>query len=199
MKRLPAVYAVLICIFSVPEAFAGEGGTPPEPATPKCGVAPYFDCRAPKGWWPHHDPDYSAKISKTFGVNIVGPKAPGGGLVSIDAVYYAPGNGTHSTPKAFIKAVGMLDGDIHLPGEKATPPSPAVYKGLAATRFTRSTFDFVRVSDTSEKQVAVEEEYLVVPARKGFYVLEFRAPPEVFKENRQAYEAFLRSFTMLVK
>ncbi len=199
MKILPALHAVIICIFSAPAAFAGEGGAPPEPAAPKCGVAPYFDCRAPKGWWPHHDPEYSAKISKTFGVNIVGPKAPGGGLVSIDAVYYAPGNSTHSSAKGFIRIGARLDGRIGLPGTKASAPEPAVYKGLAATRFTRSNFDFVRVSDTSEKQVAVEEECLVVPAHKGFYVLKYRAPLEVFKENHGAYEVFLRSFTMLVK
>lgn len=105
----------------------------------------------------------------------------------------------HRTPEKYVRVVAQLDGGIGLPGEKITPPESAEFKGLPATRFTVRTYDFVRVTRTSDKKVAIQEEHLVIPTEKGFYVLEYTAPPGLINEYRPIFEKFKESFTMLAK
>ncbi len=165
-----------------------------------CSQAPHFDCLIPDGWSSHSQPDYSTKHSKVFGVQLVGPRTPSGAVVSLEASYYSPGNAVHKTAERFIKRLARLDGRaVGLPGEKAGPVESVKFQGLAASRFTRTTFDFIRVTKTSDKKVTVQEEYLVIPAATGYYVLEYRAPPNQFRENREVFEGFKKTFTMLVK
>ncbi len=196
-RRLMSMAVLLFC------ASAQGIAAPPEPkkheAPRACELKPYFDCRVPAGWSTLRDPEFSANSEKVFGLELIGPRAPSGAYVRIDADYYAPGNRVHKTPEKFIRVVARLDGGIGLPGEKGTAPERVEFKGKPATRFTRTTFDFIRVTKTSDKQVTIQEEYLVIPAEKGFYVLEYTAPPNLVKEYRPVFERFKESFTMLVK
>ncbi len=144
-------------------------------------------------------PEYSTKVEKVYGLEFLGPRAPSGSIVRIDADYYAPDNGIHESSDRFIRVVARLDRAVGLPGEKGTPPERTTFKGRAATKIIRTTYDFVRDTNNHEKQVTIIEEYLVIPAKEGFYVLEYTAPPALVKEYRPVFEKFKESFTMLVK
>ena len=164
-----------------------------------CGMKPYFECEAPKGWSVLRNPEFSSKRSKLYGLQLLGPKGPTGSHVRIEVDYFSPGNKVHKTPEKYIRVVARLDGGIGLPGEKSTQPEAVTFRGLPATRFTVKTFDFVKVSSTSDKKIGIQEEHLVIPAGKGFYVLEFRAPMGVINEFRPVFERFKDSFFMLAK
>lgn len=166
-----------------------------------CGLQPYFDCIVPHDWGVYKSPEFSTRKSKLFGLRLVGPRSPKGALVRIDAHYFSPGNRVHDSAEKYVRTVAMLDGGvgIGLPGEKITRPEPAEFKGLKATRFTVNTFDFIRVTRTSDRKVAIKEEHLVIPVGKGFYVLEYTAPPDLINKYRPIFEKFKESFTMLAK
>ena len=133
-------------------------------------------------------PEYSTKVEKVYGLEFLGPRAPSGSIVRIDADYYAPDNGIHESSDRFIRVVARLDRAVGLPGEKGTPPERTTFKGRAATKIIRTTYDFVRDTNNHEKQVTIIEEYLVIPAKEGFYVLEYTAPPALVKEYRPVFE-----------
>lgn len=163
-----------------------------------CKLQPYFDCVVPSGWGLAKQPDYYTKVEKVYGLEVLGPRAPSGSIIRIGAHYYAPDNGVHKSAEKFIRVATRQDGGVALPGEKGTPPERAKFKGVPATRFTLTTFDFIRTAK-DEKQVTIIEDYLVIPAKAGFYVLEYTAPPALVREYRPVFEKFKESFTMLVK
>lgn len=203
MRNLRPIWFVLAGF--LPAAFSGAMAAPSVPEKGEiqlsCGMQPYFDCIVPHDWGVNKNPEFSSKKSKIFGLRLVGPRSPSGALVRIDADYFAPGNRGHDSPEEYVRTVAMLDGGvgIGLPGEKITRPEPADFKGLKATRFTVNTFDFIRVTRTSDRKVAIQEEHLVIPAGKGFYVLEYTAPPDLINKYRPIFEKFKESFMMLAK
>ncbi len=201
MKELRLERVVLaVIVLSLPSLSMVASSTPGGvDKTVNCGMQPYFDCIVPQGWGVYKNPEFSSKKSMLFGLRLVGPRSPSGAFVRIEADYFAPGNRVHKSPEKYIRVVAQLDGGISLPGEKITPPEAAEFNGLPATRFTVRTYDFIRVTKTSDKKVAIQEEHLVIPAGKGFYVLEYTAPPVLINEYRPVFEKFKESFTMLAK
>jgi len=49
------------------------------------------------------------------------------------------------------------------------------------------------------KKVTVIERYIVIPAEKGFYVLNYRASPDIVKSIEGIFEKVLNSFEPLKK
>ncbi|MEW6615666.1 MAG: hypothetical protein AB1401_09400 [Thermodesulfobacteriota bacterium] len=49
------------------------------------------------------------------------------------------------------------------------------------------------------KKVTVIERYIVIPAEKGFYVLNYRASPDIVKSIEGIFEKVLNSFEPLIK
>jgi hypothetical protein len=90
-----------------------------------------------------------------------------------------------------------------LPGGNQGRAYGKVADGLAgnyyAKVFERKVFEYVPKRSINAKKVFVYEKFVVVPAKKGYYVLRYYAPMDLAKANIKFFDAVLASFKPLAR
>ena len=111
--------------------------------------------------------------------------------------------------KSYGKYISLKIGSFtRLAPEKDVPITNTAVAGRQAKKFEIEKFELIRLPfdppDFKEgimyeivpplKKVAVIERYIVIPAEKGFYVLNYRAPEDRAKEYESVFNKILSSF-----
>jgi hypothetical protein len=173
--RIAALAALVGAV--VPSAAAG-------PAPAKSAQNASFDCASPAGWGLQRRAD---------GVVFEGARDEHGVAALIIIRYVGPGNKLYGTPDAYMRRVTAKP-DVALPGWKTGVVEAAVVAGRPSKRVVNDVADYVPPHALDTKRVPVREEYFAVPASRGFYVLEYRAPSALFAPQREVFARVLESF-----
>lgn len=160
----------------------------------------YFTVTLPQGWERRESAfGLTAKEKKVFGVEVYGPTNADNIFSMISVHYYAPGNIVHRTYEKFIKRNIQSALGANIDGKQYGKIKNGEVAGRGAKLFERITYEYIPPESIKQKKVPVYEHFAVVPAKAGFYVLEYYAPKEIAKTNIKAFEDVLDSFVPLVK
>ena len=188
---------------------------PESPVTPKniayekyISEDNFFVVLIPKGWV-KEEKDFSYAYTKTGdkvrGVELSGPHNKDGARLIISVLYYEYGQFFKSYGKYISLKIGSF---TRLAPEKDVPITNTAVAGRQAKKFEIEKFELIRLPfdppDFKEgimyeivppsKKVTVIERYIVIPAEKGFYVLNYRAPEDRAKEYESVFNKIISSF-----
>ena len=99
----------------------------------------------------------------------------------------------------FVKIHSRPIPGLGLAGDKYSSVTVTKIAGRAASRFERRKSDFARPRQVENKPVPVFERYIVLPAREGFYVLNYYCVFSEAKAKLPAFEGVVKSFEPLLK
>lgn len=163
-------------------AFAAETAE----ATAFVSDGTYFSIHIPAGW--EKDENILSVAHKEYGVRLRAPGLNGLGYVLIDIVYYGE---QHRTPERFIF-------DKLNPAWSPRSEERGTVKDLTVAGMQAKTFEIGStrhpIAGIGDAPVAAREQYVVVPAAKGFFALSFHAPVQIVQDYRRHFEAVLQSF-----
>lgn len=114
--------------------------------------------------------------------------------VKITVEYYAKDNVLYKTPKKFIERFSQPDPTLPSRGREYGPVTNTSIAGMKAKQFEREISQFVPLYAVEQKDIAIYERYIVVPAKEGFYVLTYQCPMKSAKSNIQIFEKVVSSF-----
>lgn len=153
-------------------------------AAPSAAVSPPFDCPVPSGW---------ASTGDAASRRMTGP-ADADGVSSLIVVrYYPPDDKTFPSAEAYVKRQTAPPLFV-IPGDKREAASKVVVAGRKATRLVKTSALEVPPNSMKSKEVATRQEQVVVPAKRGFFVLMNDAPASLVAPNRAAFKAVLAGF-----
>jgi hypothetical protein len=173
----------------------------------------FFVVLIPKGWG-KEEKDFSHSYTKTgdkvCGVELSGPHNKDDARLTISVLYYEYGQFF----KSFERYINLRTGTFtRLAPEKDVYITNTAVAGREAKKFEIEKFELIMLPfdppDFKEgivyeivppsKKVTVIEKYIVIPAEKGFYVLNYRASPDIVKSIEGVFEKILNSFEPLIK
>jgi len=203
MHQLLVILALLV-ISSSP-AFSAEPVSPFE--TFVC-EGNHFRARVPSAWMRSERNAPYADMTRVAGARFDGPPTEEGVPASI-ALYWYSGEKSFTTPESYINA--RLGSMVREDAERGRVTEDVLVADRKATRFQIKTFELVKllserlpaVKDDDHivyervapsRKVIMEEQYIVIPAAKGFFVLHYRAPESVFGSYREVFDKVTASF-----
>jgi len=222
MHKIASILKILLIFIAIASglcpAIASE--KPESPVTPKNIVyekyiseGNSFVVLIPKGWG-KEEKDFSYAYTKTGdkvrGVELSGPHNKDDARLTISVLYYEYGQFF----KSYERYINLKTATFTcLAPEKDVYITNTAVAGREAKKFEIETFELILLPfdppDFKEgiiyeivppsKKVTVIERYIVIPAEKGFYVLSYRASPDIVKNIEGIFEKVLNSFEPLIK
>lgn len=213
--RFLAVWFGIIPILSISPVSVSASEKSESPATPKNIVyekyiseGNFFAVSIPKGWG-KEEKDFSRAYTKTgdkvYGVELFGPRNEDGARLTISILYYEYGQFF----KSYERYINLKTGTFtRLAPEKDVSITKMAVAGREAKKFEIEIFELILLPfdppDFKEgvkyelvppsKKVTVIEKYIVIPAEKGFYVLNYHAPEDIAKKYESVFDKIISSF-----
>ena len=172
----------------------------------------------PKGWGKKEkDFPYAYTKTKVCGVELSGPHNKDDVRPTISVLYYEYGQFFKSYEKYINLQIGTF---TRLAPEKDVYVTNTAVAGREAEKFEIETYELILLPfkrpdlpfdrpDSEEgiqyvivppsKKVMVIKRYIVIPAEKGFYVLNYSASSDIVKSIEGIFEKVLNSFEPLIK
>jgi hypothetical protein len=172
----------------------------------------YFRALVPSPWTRSDRNAPYADMTRVAGAKFEGPMNDAGVAASI-ALYWYSGEHSFTTPDSYINA--RLGSMVREDAERKRETAAVPVAGRKAAGFTIRTFELVmlphdrrnagkdddpRVSERAapSKKVFMDEQYIVIPASKGYFVLHYRAPETIAEAYRPVFDKVVASFEPLV-
>ncbi len=183
-----------------------ESKQSPEAYEKYTGQENYFSIVVPRDWKKKEKDHPYGDLTKISGITVTGPKNKDGVSITLSVLYYG-GEGIFTTAEAFIR--GKLNSTVRIDYDTKTAVTDIVTAGRKGKKFQIRTFEIVylpvrnmppavegRVYEIVPpvKRVNMIQEYCVIPAKKGFYVLLYGAPEDVADDYRGVFEKMAGSF-----
>jgi len=168
----------------------------------------FFVVLIPKGWV-REEKDFSHAYTKTGdkirGIELSGPHNKDDARLTISVLYYEYGQFF----KNYERYINLKTGSFtRLAPEKDISITNTAVAGRQAKKFEIEKFELIPLPfdppDFKEgivyeivppsKKVTVIERYIVIPAEKGFYVLNYRAPEDIAKKYESVFDKIISSF-----
>jgi len=214
--RFLSVWFGVIAILSINPVSAAE--KPESPVKPEDIVyekyiseGNFFVVLIPKGWGKKEkDFPYAYTKTKVYGVDLSGPHNEDDARPTISVLYYEYGQFF----KSYEKYINLIIGTFtRLTPEKDVYVTNTAVVGREAKKFEIETYELILLPfkrpDFEEgiiyqivppsKKVTVIARYIVIPAEKGFYVLNYSASSGIVKSIEGIFEKVLNSFEPLIK
>lgn len=171
-----------------------------------------FRAQIPTDWARSARTPPYADMTTVAGAEFAGPTAADGVPPTI-ALHHYSGEGAFVTPDSYVNA--RLGSMVREDAERGRNTSEMRMAGRNAIVFPMKTFELImrppddpiagkegdpRVYEIAPvtKKVLMEEQYVVLPAAKGYFVLHYRAPEGVADRYRPLFEKVVASFQPLV-
>lgn len=153
----------------------------------------YFYCTVPEHWHMERNADKD----KEQGIHEIQLTAPIHSTVPITVYisYYLPGNAEVNDYRAFIRRNSRnITGRKTTPHADYQPVKKISLNGMKGFALTRLTKRYLPRYSKSGEHIALKEKQYVLPARKGFYVLHYKAPLDMFYVFLHDFEQIATSF-----
>lgn len=173
----------------------------------------FFTVLIPIGW-AKEEKNFSHAYTKTgdkvCGVELAWPHNKNDARLTISVLYYEYGQFF----KSYERYINLKTGTFtRLAPEKDVHITNTAVAGRETKKFEIEKFELIPLPfnppDFKEgivyeivppsKKVTVIERYIVIPAEKGFYVLNYTASPDIVKSIEGIFEKVLNSFKLLIK
>jgi len=166
----------------------------------------YFSVVIPRDWKKKEKDHPYGDLTKVSGITVTGPKNIDGVSITLSVLYYG-GEGIFTTMESFIR--NKLNSMVRIDYDTETVITDIVTVGRRGKKFQIRTFEIVylpvrnmppavegRVYEIVPpvKQVNMIRQFIVIPAPKGFYVLNYGAPEDIAQEYRTVFEKVTGSF-----
>jgi hypothetical protein len=207
MQRMIVILAIMALSSSPP--FASE---PLPPFAKYTCEGFYFRALVPSTWMrSDRNPPY-ADMTRVAGAKFEG--TPNGEDVPASiSLYWYSGERSFTTPDSYINA--RLGSMAREDAERGRATFDAQVAGRKATGFKMKTFELVMLPHDRLKpgkddgpivyelappsrKVIMDDQYIVLPASKGYFVLHYRAPESIVEANRPIFDKVIASFEPLV-
>lgn len=171
----------------------------------------FFIVLIPKGWGKKEkDFPYAYTETKVCGVELSGPHNEDDARPTISVLYYEYGQFFESYEKYINLQIGTF---TRLTPEKDVYVTNTTVAGREAEKFEIETYELIplpfkrpdfeegiqHVIVPPSKKVTVIKRYIVIPAEKGFYVLNYNASFDIVKSIEGIFEKIFNSFEPLIK
>ena len=169
-----------------------------------------FTILVPRDWEKSETGHPYGDLTRITGVRLTGPSGPEGVPDLISVLHYS-GEHLFRTPEQFIQAqlnsMGRIDYD------REAPVTSIKTAGRSAKTFRIKTFQLVYLPwpepppmndgvvyelSPPHRQVDLLDQYIVLPASQGYFVLRYRAPETRYKEDQVLFEGVVGSFQPLI-
>lgn len=166
----------------------------------------YFSVAIPRDWKKKEKGHPYGDLTKISGIRLTGPKNKDGASVTISVLYYS-GDGIFPTYREFMTTT--LNSMVRTDYDRETVITDTTIAGMKAKIFHIRTFELIylpmenrppmgdgRVYEIVPPHIQVNmiQEYCVIPAKKGFYVLHYGAPEDVADDYREVLAMAKASF-----
>lgn len=152
----------------------------------------YFECEVPDKWIALRDKDDDKRV-RVYGMNLVPTHSQQGPKPFMRVDYYAPDNHYFPSAEDYLKRQ-FEPPFFKLPGNRISEVREAVVNGGKARQFTRDTIEYWPPHSMNTGKIAMHEEYIVLEAKEGFFVLAYGAPDNQFTSYRPDYQHILDTF-----
>lgn len=213
MKVLMAVFVLAVFLNPVSASEKPESPVKPEDIVYEKYISDgnFFVVLIPKGWGKKEkDLPYAYTKTKVYGVELSGPHNEDDARPTISVLYYEYGQFFKSYEKYINLQIGTF---TRLTPEKDVYVTNTTVAGREAEKFEIETYELILLPfdrpDFEEgiqyvivppsKKVTVIKRYIVLPAEKGFYVLNYSASSDIVKSIEGIFEKILNSFEPLIK
>jgi hypothetical protein len=174
----------------------------------------FFSASVPKGWERTEQGHPYGDLTKVYGVKLRDPQDRDSAAATISLLYYS-GEKFFTDHRQYINA--RLNAMIREDYDEKKEMVPVTIAGLKGVAFSMKTFELVsrpserhmppKPDDGSRiyeimppsKKVIMAERFIVLPAGKGFYVLNCRAPEDTAGEYQKLFENVTGSFQPQMK
>lgn len=141
--------------------------------------------------WEKSEEILIGRQEKQYGVDLSAPGGPPS-PASISLLYYAQDHARFKTWEKYISTQRATKNRIK--GEASGQMKDTVVNNRHAKTFDKRSYDMVPPYSPKAVKVEMFERFLVVPAKKGFYVLSFKSAKPDAKRYLGTFESVLRSF-----
>lgn len=203
-----------LCVLAAFQSTAFASGKHASPAPMNIAYEKYisednfFVVLIPEGWGKQErnfSHAYSDTGDKIRGVELSGPQSKDDVRLTISVLHYEYGQFF----KNYGRYISLKTGSFtRIAPEKNVPVTNTAVAGREAKTFEIEKFELVRLPfepppfkegivyeiAPPSKKVTVIDRYIVVPAKKGFYVLNYRAPADMAKEYESVFDRIVSSF-----
>lgn len=182
-----------LLLLAAAPAFGGESAAPGLEQYVSDGN--FFTASVPVSWEKSEE-ILLGRQEKEYGVDMSapgGPPAP----AAISILYYAPDHAMFKTHEKFLNT--QLKPPTRIKGEVTGKVKDVLVNHRRARTFDKRTFDFIPPYSPTPKKIEMFERCVVMPAKKGFYVLNFRTKKGDEKAYLPVFDKVLQSFKPNVK
>jgi hypothetical protein len=193
--------ALMACTAAVPIAQASVGETERYTCLDNS-----FTVLIPKGWAREENGHPYGDLTKISGIRLTGPIGPEGVPPTITVRHYS-GEQLFKSPDEFIH--NALNSIVRIDYQREATLADVQIAGRPGKQFHIKTFELVYLPQFGKppmpegvvyeivpphKQVDMTEQYIVVPARQGYFVLGYRAPIKNVEEYQLLFGRVVESF-----
>ncbi len=150
----------------------------------------YFKCKYPENFKMERNKE-SDRRNKIYKVVFVDPSSQ----TTITIKYYSPSSGKDY--KSFIELQSKTeDGKLESPTEKYEKVKEIEINGKKAYEINRKLLYYESI-EAKSSSYWLKERIIVIPAKKGFYTLNFSVKESEFQKNNKIFNEVLSSFETL--
>jgi hypothetical protein len=206
VMSIPGLVAFLLILCSVPASAVAMSADDFEKYT---GDGTSFSVMVPKGWEKKEEEHPYGDLTKISGIRLTGPGNKEGAAVGLSVLYYS-GEGIFPTHEEFIR--NRLNSMVRVDRDTPAAVIEVALAGRAGKKFRIKTFELVNLPMRDgpprsegrvyeivphQRQVTMIQQFIVIPAKKGFHVLNYVAPEDIVGEYQDAFEKAAGSFEPL--
>ncbi len=159
----------------------------------------YFSVAIPRDWERKEKNHPYGDLTKISGIRLTGPKNKDGASVTLSVLYYH-GDGIFPTYGKFM--ITTLNSMVRTDYDRGNVITDTTIAGMEAKAFHIRTFALIYLPMGNQTplldglvyeivppyiRVNMIQEYCVIPAKKGFYVLHYDAPEDVADDYRGVF------------
>jgi len=153
----------------------------------------YFSCAIPAAWTLEREKDKDEEY-KIYEIQLLAPET-GKAPTSIFVSYYAKENEDFAGYQDFIDRNSKnVAGETKSERETFEPVKKTVLGGRQGFELARVRLVYLHPESKSDESVKLKEKLYVLPAKEGFYVLNFSAPEVSFLKHLKVFEQVASSF-----
>ena len=169
-----------------------------------------FTAIVPKDWEMAEREHPYGDLTKISGVRLISPVTPEGAPVTISILHYS-GEHLFRTPDEFIH--DKLNSIARIDFDREAPITEIKIGGRQGKTFQIKSFDLIYLHQLGNppmqegvvyeivpphKQIDMLEQWIIIPASKGYFVMGYRSPVKLVEEFQGVFETVVGSFHPLL-
>lgn len=153
----------------------------------------YFTCEIPASWQLQREEEKDAEY-KIYEIQLIGPSADKAST-EIFVSYYAKDNEDFIDHKDFLNRNSKnIMGEAKSKRENYGPVKKIELNSSKAFELERERMVYLYPQSKSDESISIKEKLYVIPAKEGFYVLQYSASKFIYGDQLPVFDRVVRTF-----